>query len=221
MALRLLSRLSVVPSVRSLLVVLLLGLVPATAAAQTEGVFAIGGNFRVLRSQDADASGSASPGLLWRFGHDASGWGLNYGLNWYNTDLATAIGGKATPFGELRVRPFMVGYGYKRAFNTLSITFDAIGGYAITSFKLDPRAVDALFLRLGARTIEASVANTVVVKPEITVWKDLGPKVGLQINGGYLIARPKVTITSSLGTDERRYRADMLVLQIGAVYSIF
>jgi hypothetical protein len=220
---RLLTKRGVRPTRAVVVLSALLGLamVPTRVSAQSTGRFAVGGNFRILTAPDGEAEGSISPGLLWRFGHDEGGWGLNFGLNWYNTDLQRPVGGSETPFGQLRVRPFMAGYGYKVLFRNTSVTFDAIGGYAFTSFKLNPKADDAFRARLGAKTIDVSSSNTLVVKPEITVWIDLSERVGLQINGGYMFARPKVRVTSSLGEDERRYRADMVVLQVGAVYSIF
>ena len=209
------------PATLFLIALLGFAIAPQRAFGQSEGHFAIGGNFRVLSAPDGEAEGGVDPGLLWRFGHDSGGWGINYGLNWFDTDLQRTVGGSETPFGELRVRPFMGGYGYSRVFGATSVTIDAIGGYAINSFKLDPKANDAFRDRLGARTVDASVSNTFVIKPEVSVWVDLSKKVGLRINGGYLVARPKVKVTSSLGTDERRYRADMIVFQVGAVYSIF
>jgi hypothetical protein len=41
------------------------------------------------------------------------------------------------------------------------------------------------------------------------------------VNAGYMVARPHVTISSTLGTDRRRARADQFMLNVGMVYSVF
>jgi hypothetical protein len=60
-----------------------------------------------------------------------------------------------------------------------------------------------------------------VLKPEVQVWYDVNSRFGLKLEGGYLIARPSVVITSSLGEDDRPVRADTLLVTIGVVFSIF
>jgi hypothetical protein len=41
------------------------------------------------------------------------------------------------------------------------------------------------------------------------------------VNGGYMIARPNVTIRSSLGSDSIGIRADNLQITAGLAYAIF
>lgn len=60
-----------------------------------------------------------------------------------------------------------------------------------------------------------------MLKPEVQAWVDLSRKVGLNISLGYMIARPDVTVSSSLGRDTRAIRADVLMFKVGAVYSVF
>jgi hypothetical protein len=60
-----------------------------------------------------------------------------------------------------------------------------------------------------------------VVKPELAVWYDLNRRIGLRVVGGYLVARPSVTIVSTLGRATQSIRADTFLITIGAVYSIF
>jgi len=64
------------------------------------------------------------------------------------------------------------------------------------------------------------VTNTFVVKPEVTVWYDLTNRFGLKFNAGYLIARPPVILTSTLGEDTRPVRADRFLITFGVVFSI-
>jgi hypothetical protein len=208
---------------RLLPLVILLALAPCRAAfAQSEGKFAVGGAFTMrLPNDSGTVHGSKGPGLLWRFGHGKTGWGWHWGLNWYSTDLDRAVGGHDTELGELRVRPIMAGYGYTRVIRGARMTADVIAGYALTTISLTPGASDAYRDRLGARSVTADASNTLAAKPEVEVWFDLNKKIGINVSAGYMIARPHVTVRSSLGDDERRVRADMVMLRIGAVYSIY
>ncbi len=82
-------------------------------------------------------------------------------------------------------------------------------------------ARDAYRDRLGAPSIPADSSNTLTAKPEIGLWPDVSKKVGIKVSAGYLIARPTVTIRTTLRDDSRRVRADTFIVKVGAVYSIF
>jgi hypothetical protein len=211
---------------RFVLLVLALLLAPISQAyAQTENRFALGGEFTVKtsdRSSKEDyAIGELGPGLLWRFGTPKTGWGFHWGLNWYAVRIERPVGGIATELGELHVRPIMAGYGYTRAIGRYAIAADVLGGYAIGSIRLDPPAIDAFRRTLGVPTASAGASNTLVLKPEIGVWYDVNKKVYVNVNAGYMVARPDVTVTTTAGTDFRKARADQFVLKVGVVYSIF
>jgi hypothetical protein len=206
----------------TLLFVVVAGLgAPSQASAQSEGSFAVGGGVTTRMAGDRDVHGHINPSLLWRFGQGKPGWGFHWGLNWFATDLERSIGGDSVELGELKVRPFMAGYGYTYKVGRASIIATALAGYAFGSIKMTPVAVDAYRDRLGARTISAESSNTFTAKPEIGVWYDINKKFGLNVSIGYVIARPHVTVHSSLGEDRRDVRADQFILKAGIVYSIF
>lgn len=195
------------------------GALPANA--QTHNKFALGGNFTSRLASDSDLHHVKGRGVMWRIGHDKEGWGWHWGLNWFSTNIDRPIGGSTVDLGELRIRPFMSGYGYTHVVGRTAITADVLGGYAINSIKLSPAAADAFRDRLGALSLSGDARNTVVAKPEIGVWYDVSRKVGITVNVGYMIARPRIMVRSSMGNDERRVNADVLGMTIGAVYSIF
>ncbi len=197
-----------------------------SAVAQTNNRFAIGGDFKIQAtdraSKDDYAHGKLGPELLWRFGHGREGWGFHWGLNWYAVDIDRPIGGLVTELGELKVRPIMAGYGYSYRLNRrLSITGAVLGGYAFGSIGLVPSAVDAYERRLGAQSVTARASNMFVLKPELDVWYDLNKDFGLNVNAGYMIARPDVIVDTTTGQDKRTARADQFILKVGIVYSIF
>ena len=202
----------------------------ASAHAQTDDApkpnrFAFGGEFKVKTSDRASgedyARGQLGPGILWRFGTPKSGWGFHWGLNWYGVTLERTIGGSVTELGNLRLRPLMAGYGYTYHIRRYWITSDVLGGYAFGSITISDPAMAAYRRTYGVPTVEANATNTLVVKPEIGVWYDLNKKVYVNVNAGYMMARPDVIIESAAGTDRRKARADQFILKVGVVYSIF
>jgi hypothetical protein len=204
-------------------IALLLLLFPASRSyAQTDNTFAIGAEFKVKMSDRAStedyAQGQLGPGILWRFKQTKPGWGFHWGLNWYAVTIERPIEGVAMALGELHIRPIMAGYGYTKVIRRYAITADVLGGYAIASISLDQPAIDAYRGTLGPAS--ASASNTFVVKPEIGVWYDLSRKVGVNLNAGYMVARPDVTVVSATGTDFRTARADQFILKVGVVYSV-
>jgi hypothetical protein len=211
------------------LVLCLLLLIAARASAQPEepaaNRFALGLDFKVKMSDHASqedyARGQLGPGLLWRFGSPKPGWGFHWGFNWYAVKLERPIGGAVTELGELHVRPIMAGYGYTRTVRRYAITADVLAGYAIGSIQISDSALAAYSRSQGVSAAEANAGNTIVLKPEIGVWYDITRKVFLNVNAGYMFARPEVEVVTSVRTDTRTARADQFILKVGVVYSIF
>jgi hypothetical protein len=195
---------------------------PVPSWGQTQGRLAVGVDVSSRIASSDGADGRSGAGFLWRFGQGREGWGWRCGLSWYSVDVMQPVGERApSEFGSLRIRPILVGYGYARRFGPVLVTGKLMAGYAFNTFRLNPTFDDAYRERLGATTVTADASNGVVVKPDVSAWIDLGRKIGLNVSAGYMVARPGVTVTSSLGRDRRHINADMLMLKIGAVYSVF
>jgi hypothetical protein len=192
------------------------------AAAQTRGKFAAGGAITAKQPGDDDAQGSIGRALIWRLGQAKEGWNYKYGLSWFSTRLDRTIEDSSSGIGKLNVRPILGGYGYTHVFSQrTSVSASMLGGYAFTSFSLDQSARDRFRTALGDGPFKADAANTFVLKPEVSTWINLTEKIGLNINAGYILARPTVTIRTSGAQDRRRVNADMLMLKVGFVYSLF
>jgi hypothetical protein len=115
----------------------------------------------------------------------------------------------------------MAGYGYTHLIGPTAIEGSVLGGYAFTSFETAPSAVDVFHDRLGARSLSTDAANTFVVKPQVSIWHDVNSKVGVNVTAGYMIARPTLTVSTTMGAERQRVRADMFMLKMGVVYSVF
>jgi hypothetical protein len=201
--------------------VLLVLMSAAQVRAQSDNRVALGANFSVRKLVDESARGHSGIGLLWRFGEGETGWGWEWALNWYSADIRQPVGGTTVEFGELHVRPIMIGYGYSYRQGRQLYTASVVGGYSFTSMSLAPVAADAYYDRLGARSLSLRTSNPLVIRPGFSLWHDLNEKVGLNVSAGFLVVRPRVTISSTVGEDERRLRADTFQLKIGLAYSIF
>jgi hypothetical protein len=206
--------------IRFVLLGVLLLAFTSPARAQTDNRFALGGEAGVRVPGGPDAHGSETRGLLWRFGHGKEGFGFHWGLNWYATDIDRSVAGRNIELGELRLRPFMAGYGYTHHIGAFAITGALLGGFAFTSFALTPAAADVYRDELGARRISGDAGAALVALPEVSMWYDLSKKLGLHVSAGYMIARPTITVSSTLGDDKRRVSADMLQVKVGLAYAI-
>jgi hypothetical protein len=189
--------------------------------AQSDNTFALGANVSLRGFSDESVRGHNGLGLLWRFGQGETGWGWQGALNWFSADIDQAIAGSTVRFGRLHVRPVMAGYGYDYRRGRQLFAASVVAGYAFVSMTPSPTAIDTYYDRLGARSVTVETSNVLVVRPGFSVWRDLSEKVGFNVSTGFLVARPRVTIRSTLGDDERRIRADTFYVKVGLAYSIF
>jgi hypothetical protein len=200
---------------------LLFPLVVSSAAYAQEGnKFALGGSFTARATHERAANGGQGAGLRWRIGHAKNGWGWHYGIDWYSLDIDQPVAGSTMELGELHIRPLMGGYGYTRMAGPVSLTADVIAGYALTTFATTSAARDAMARATGSST-DVQVGGTPVIKPEIEMWLDVSRRIGLVVNTGYMVARPRLTVPSATGSRTNRFHADALEVTIGTVYRLF
>jgi hypothetical protein len=190
------------------------------AVAQEHNSFAIGVHYDQRLANDESAHGNGGIGLSWRIGHSDEGWGWSYGMGWFATDIDRAIGGRNVPFGELKVRPIVGGYGYTHKLTRRwYVTGDLVGGLAFTTFTLSPEASRAI----GAETdgSESHIRVIPVIRPEARTWYDLNRKWGVTFSGWYTVARPSVTLVTPTSRETLHPRVDTFSIAGGIVYRIF
>jgi hypothetical protein len=201
---------------------LVMGFAAPHAYGQVENKLAVGVKTSGQIADSSKTDGRVELGIEWRWNHDRPGWGWQMELfNWFDTGVNQPIAGQKVDLGQLRVRPLMGGYGYTWTRGRTVVTAELVAGYAFASFDLDPAAGDAYRTRLGARNVTTEAGNTFVVNPELIVWHDLAKRIGLRVSGAFMVARPSVTVISSLGDDRRGINADTVTITIGVVYKIF
>jgi Outer membrane protein beta-barrel domain len=192
-------------------------------AAQSAGKVAVGASIGTRSAPSSIVDGDRfGVGLTWRLGVNKEGFGWEGGLGWFSSKVSRSFGdAPAFYLGKVHIKPLMVGYGYTHLMGPIAVKGSIQGGYAFMSFDVAPSASDAYGDRLGTRSVTADVSNTFFVGPQIRVSHDLNRKIGINVTTGYMIARPMLTIRTTVGEERQRLRADMFTLKTGVLYSVF
>jgi hypothetical protein len=199
--------------VRKLLLALAISCAASSVYAQTEGRISVGGEVTVNQTPDKDIASSLTFGPLVRL-NPRKGWGPAGGLNWFRADLENPSGDTGD-FARLRVRPLMVGVSYTVGSRAVLTSFSIVGGPSINK---------AEFTGSYGPTANESInaKNSLAWRPGINVTWTVAPRVAIIGFGGYLFNRPDVVYRDRAGkTFSDRWKADAVVLSVGAVYSLF
>jgi len=196
-------------------------LLAGDARAQTANRFALGANFNTAIAAAPDNTSASHVGFQWRLGHTEGGWGWRFGFNWYSTNIGARVVDSPVQLGELHVRPIMFGYGYTHKVRRTAVSASLLAGYAFNKFSLDDHASAVYRVTTGNQPLRSGAQNTVVIFPELSMWRDINRKVGLNVSIGYMFARPDVSVETTGGVYHHSVRADTVRIKVGAVYSIF
>jgi hypothetical protein len=189
----------------------------SSAAAQTEGRVSVGGSVTFLKPTDNDLNSVVGGGPLVRL-NPRKGWGIAGALNWFRADLDNP-NGDSGDFARLRIRPLMAGVSYTIGEQPLLVSFSIVAGPSFNKLTFRDDFVNRL--PSGLRPT-ADVETSFAVRPGVSLTYSVAPRVGLVGFGGYMINRPDTVYRDIAGLEYRnRWKADALVLSVGAVYSLF
>jgi hypothetical protein len=187
--------------------------VASPSFAQTEGRVSVGASVTLNATTDDEVGSAFLPGPLVRL-NPHKGWGPAAGLNWFRADLLNPAGGE-DDFARLRIRPLMAGVSYTVGTDTVLTSFAIVAGPSFNRAKFDGDYVPAAGESIHADT-------SLAVRPGVGVTWTVAPRVAIVGFGGYLINRPDVVYRNAAGQEvSDRWKADSVVLSIGAVYSLF
>jgi hypothetical protein len=181
--------------------------------AQTEGRVSVGASITVNSTTDADVASTTTFGPLVRL-NPHKGWGPAGALNWFRSDLNDPAGGTGD-FARLRVRPLMAGVSYTVGSDVVLTSFSIVGGPSFNKAEFHRSYVAG-----SGESISAE--NSIAVRPGVGVTWTVARRVAVIGFGGYLINRPDVVYRNRFGQEiDDRWKADAVVLSVGAVYSLF
>lgn len=200
--------------VAALVVVLLSSASPALA--QTEGRVSVGGSITWVNPSDKDVKSVLGGGPLVRL-NPRKGWGVAGALNWFRADLENPDG--SGDFARLRVRPLMAGVAYTIGNQPTLVSFSIVAGPSFNKITFDDDFVNRL--PSGQRP-DVDIETSFGVRPGVGVTFTVAPRVAIVGFGGYMINRPDIVYRDVAGQEYRnRWKADSVVLSVGAVYSLF
>jgi outer membrane protein with beta-barrel domain len=203
---------------RAFALFLLVSSLAAPAVAQTEGRISVGGSVTFAKPTDEGVQSLVGVGPLVRL-NPKKGWGPAGGFSWFSADLDNPSGAGG-PFASLRVKPLMGGVAYTIGEQPFLVSFSIVAGPSFNRLKLDSDFVNSLPASAPRPTVDAS--TSFAVRPGVGLTYTVAPRVALIGFGGYMVNRPDVTYRDSSGQEFRnRWKADALLLSVGAVYSLF
>jgi hypothetical protein len=183
------------------------------ASAQTEGRISVGGSVVFAKPTDSELNSAVSGGPLVRL-NPRKGWGPAGALNWMRLDIDDPTGGSGD-FARLRVRPLMAGVAYTIGDQPLLVSFSIVAGPSFNKLILD----DDFVGRVPAAQVDAE--TSFAVRPGVGLTLTVAPRVAIVGFGGYIVNRPDLVYRDGGQQFTNRWKADSIVLSVGAVYSLF
>ena len=204
---------------RALAIVLVLTVwVSATAHAQTKGQISVGASVTQVIPTDSEVGSFTGFGPLVRL-NPKRGFGIAAGFNWFRADLDDP-GGFSGDFVRIRIRPLMVGVAYNVGPERLLTSFSIVAGPSWNSAEFRDEFLNQL--PPGLVTPDIDIKPSFVVRPGVGVTWTLAPRVAIVGYGGYMYNRPGIVYRDQFGVEFRdEWKADAVVLSVGAVYSLF
>ncbi len=203
------------------LIPLLLCCFAVDARAQSEAAIGLG---LAISSYDPTPSlgqSATSIGPLIRI-KMGTGIGPSLGFDWHAVGVAAMVDGKPVYVGRVRVKPIMAGVAYNWNRRKWWVSASVVGGYAIAGLDVNDQSRPAFRAALGASFLEFDVDNSLVWRPQLGVWYDASPRVGLTASIAYIGDWPTLKVT---GDNGRSYKTTLetrcSVLTFGLVYGIF
>lgn len=189
----------------------------ASAAAQTEGKVSVGGSVTYVKPTDSEVGSLVGWGPLVRL-NPRKGWGVAAGLSWFRAELDNPAGGSGD-FATLRVRPLMAGVAYTVGNQPVLVSFSIVAGPSFNSLDFDDDFINSL--PPGPQP-SLDIKNSFAVRPGVGITVTVAPRVAIIGFGGYSFNRPDLVYRDRTGQEFRnQWKADAVLLSIGAVYSLF
>ena len=202
---------------RALTIATLLLAVAGSAAAQTKGRVSVGGSVTFVQPTDSEVGSLIGIGPLVRL-NPKKGWGPAGGLSWFRADIDNPDG-SGDKFARLRVRPLMGGIAYTIGEQPVLISFSIVAGPSFNDLDFHKDFVNAP--PQGPKG-DLDAKNSFAVRPGVGLTWTVAERVAIIGFGGYMFNRPDVVYHDVAGQEYRnRWKADSILLSVGAVYSLF
>ena len=205
---------------RAFILAVLVATLPTEARAQSQAAIGLGLAVSTYDPTGQFGLSSTDIGPLIRI-KMGPGLGPTIGFDWYGVGVTAMAGHQRVFVGHLNVKPVMVGVAYNWNRGKYWLSGSIVGGYAFASLAVDDRARPPFRSSLGASSLSFDAVNSLVWRPQLGVWYDAAPRVGITASIAYIGVRPKLRIASDVGTLDIPLHASSTVLTFGLVYGVF
>ncbi len=200
--------------------VLFVACLAAPARGQSEAVLGVGA---CITSDDPTGrlgQSATSIGPLFRIKLGA-GVGPTIGFDWYAVGVEAPVGDKTMYVGRVRVRPVMAGIAYNLNRGKYWLSASVVGGYAFNRLTAIDQARAAFQSNLGASSVALDATNSFVWRPQLGVWYDVAPRVGITASIARIGVHPTLRVRTNAGIERIPLDATSMVLTFGMVYGVF
>lgn len=205
---------------RSALAALVLAVSAPAARAQLDSSIAVGVALTMYDPASPRASHPTGVGLVGRL-RRGSGLGATVGLDWFTSDAVTDTAGGPAPLGTASIRPVMAGVSYIKQFHRYAVSGGLVGGWAFNSLRQSDAGRAAYRERTGLPDARLGISNCLAVRPDVTVWYELGRHLAASASVSYMFARPTVTATGAWGRRSETVDLNATVFTFALVYGVF
>ena len=197
-----------------MLILMGVAMIASSAQAQTGRHLALGVGLGFHKYVDSDFS-QKNPGIslvyrvAWKPGVK-QGWILEPKgtFDWFKTEVSTDVGTVDAHIGKLRSIPVLVGVGPAYRHGRMKVGVAILAGPSFNHFTGDK----------GSNPV--TVKNSVVVRPETSLWYDVSSRLGLHADVGYLYNRPTADVTSGASTTSEKWKTDHVNFSVGFAIGI-
>jgi hypothetical protein len=188
--------------------------------AQSDSSIAVGVALTLYDPANPRADHPTGVGLVGRL-RRGSGLGATVGLDWFKSNVQTEIGGQAAPLGTINIRPVMVGVSYIQQYHRYAISGGLVAGWAFNSLRQTEAERAVYRNRAALPDARLAVSNCFALRPDVTIWYELGNHFAASASVGYMVSRPTVTTSSALGQRAETVNLSATVITFGFVYGVF
>jgi hyperosmotically inducible periplasmic protein len=140
------------------------------------------------------------------------GLGVAVGFDWFQAEARLAASGPAA-MTRIHVKPVMVGLSYTLNSDRVSLSPSIVAGYAFNSLSVtDTGAVAGL---------PVEVDNSLAWRIGASAWFDVSRRFALNVSGGYLITRLRLTVLEDSSLVKQDQRGDTVIAHVGLAYRLF
>jgi hyperosmotically inducible protein len=140
------------------------------------------------------------------------GLGVAVGFDWFQAEVQLAASGPAA-MTRIHVKPIMVGLSYTLDSDRVSLSPSIVAGYAFNSLSVTDRGAVA--------SLPVEVDNSLAWRIGASAWFDVSRRFALNVSGGYLITRLRLTVLEDSSLVKQNQRGDTAIAHVGLAYRLF